>query len=212
MTKFIITYDNQDPILGNYFTLCKENLVAFLVEKELVSIVEIQTQNCNKFFIELKISELKEEEKLCFIAYSHGNKNSVVCASEAYVRVNENTHLFNNSIFYSNACLCGVELSIDLIEKGCKAFIGSKDETKVLLLDQNLSAKLDNYALMIFIEQDKTIHDSYNAMLNYYDYEIDRLNDLEGGFGFGKAAYLVEARDALVFKGDKSLKFTRSIS
>ena len=40
------------------------------------------------------------------------------------------------------------------------------------------------------------------------DYEIDRLYDLEKGFGFGKAAYLVEARDALVFEGDKDLKFS----
>ncbi len=207
MTKFIIAYDNQDPVLGSYFTLCTENLVAFLTEKGLNTIIKIDTKYCNQTYLELKISEVKNDENLCFIAYSHGNKSSVVCAGESYVKVNENTHLFNNSIFYSNACLCGAELSIDLIDRGCKAFIGSKEETKVLLLDPNLSAKLDNYALMVFIEQDKTIHDSYNAMLNYYDYEIDRLNELEGGLGFGKAAYLVEARDALVFKGDKKLKF-----
>lgn len=207
MTKFIIAYDNQDPILGSYFTLCKENLVSFLTEKGLSTIVEIHAKYCNQTYIEIKIREVKNEENLCFIAYSHGNINSVVCAGESYVKVSENTHLFNNAIFYSNACLCGAELSFDLISKGCKAFIGSKEETKVLLLDPNLSAKLDNYALMIFVEQNKTIHDSYISMLNYYDYEIDRLNELEGGFGFGKAGYLVEARDALVFLGDKNIKF-----
>lgn len=207
MTKFIIAYDNHDPILGWYFTLCKENLVAFLTEKEQNIIIEIQAQYCNQLFIEFKIKELQDEEKLCFVAYSHGNKNAVVCKGEAYVKVNENTHLFNNAIFYSNACLCGAELSFDLINKGCKAFIGSNEETNVLLLDPNLSAKLDNYALMIFVEQDKTIYDSYISMLNYYDYEIDKLNELEGAFGFGKAAYLIEARDALIFLGDKNIKF-----
>lgn len=207
MTKFIIAYDNQDPLLGDYFTLCKNNLVAFLSGKSIVDIVEIQAQHCTQLFIELKINEIKDSKEFCFVAYSHGSRNAVICTGEAYVKANENTHLFNNSLFYSNACLCGRELKVDLIQNGCKAFIGSKDEIKVLLLDPNLSAKLDNYALMVFIETDKTIHEAYNSMLNHYDYEIDKLNELEKGLGFGKAAYLIEARDSLVFDGDKNLKF-----
>ena len=207
MTKFIIAYDNQDPQLGSYFTLCKDNLMAFLAQKGIIEVVEIQGLQCTQLNIQLKIEQL-ESDTFCFIAYSHGNAHSVVSAGESYVTANENTHLFNNSVFYSNACLCGRTLKTDLILKGCKAFIGSKNEVQVLLLDPHLSAKLDNYALLVFIENDRTIHESYLSMLNHYDYEIDRLNSFEKGLGFGKAAYLVEARDALVFDGDKHLKFS----
>jgi hypothetical protein len=208
MTKFIIAYDDKDPKLGHYFTLCKENLTTFLNEKGISPIIEIPTQHCTQLSIELEIKKHQASESFCFVAYSHGNKNSVICSGESYVKVNENTHLFNNSIFYSNACLCGRELRIDLIQNGCKVFIGSNEEVQVFLLDPHLSAKLDNYALLLFIEDDKTIHEAYISMLNHYDYEIDRLNSFEKGLGFGKAAYLVEARDALVFEGDKALKFS----
>lgn len=207
MIKFIIAYDNQDAQLGAYFTLCKDNLIAFLNEKAVLNIVEIGTQHCTQLNIELKINAINNDEKLLFVAYSHGSKDAVICGGEAYVKVNENTHLFNNSIFYSNACLCGRDLKTDLIQKGCSAFIGSKNEVSVLLLDPNLSAKLDNYALLIFIENNQTIHEAYISMLNHYDYEIDRLNEFEKGIGFGKAAYLLDARDSLVFEGEKNLKF-----
>lgn len=207
MTKFIITYDDRDPKLGSYFALCKENLVSFLSEKGISEIVEISTQHCTQLFIELKVNEVKNDDVFYFVAYSHGNNNSLVSDKNPYVKVGVNTHLFKNSVFYTNACLCGRELKSDLILNGTKTFIGYKEETNVLLQDAHLSAKLDNYALLLFIESDRTIHEAYISMLDYYDHEIDKLNDLEKGLGYGKAAYLTDARDALVFDGDKNYKF-----
>ena len=48
MTKFIVAYDNQEPILGSYFIACKEKLTTFLQEKDSIEFTEIPSNRCNQ--------------------------------------------------------------------------------------------------------------------------------------------------------------------
>lgn len=208
MTKFIIAYDDKDPKsgLGPYFEKCKNNLTAFLSEKGIRDIIEIPNRFCNQPYIEIKVKEVNSNS-FCFVAFSHGNEKAVTCGNEEYVKTNENTHLFNNAVFYTNSCSSGKHLGKDLINKGCKAFMGYDNPINAFLWDENLSVKIDNYALFLFIEKDISLFHAYHSMLKYYDTEIEKLEELDGGIiDLGRASELIFARSSLVFYGDKELK------
>jgi hypothetical protein len=140
-----------------------------------------------------------------FVAYTHGVEDGLICNGNAFVSTN-NSHNFENSLFYSTACLVGKELAPDLINKRCRAFIGFKDESKVLFEDSSyrkVFMDCDNYALKKFMMSDTTIEEAFEAMKKYYTTKIDHYLSIKDLLVAGD---LVENREALVCLGDKNLK------
>jgi hypothetical protein len=206
MINIVIAFDNQNKTLGQYFDDCQKDIVALLEEqKHLVkSCSKITSTQCNAAYIDTIIPQLNSKPFI-FIAYTHGIDDGVRCNGSSFVSV-DNCHHFVNSLFYSTACLIGKILASELIVKGCKAFIGFKEESEVF---QNTSHRqtfieCDNYALKVFMISDATIGQAFDSMKNYYTYKIDRFVELgEDPFFIGA---LTANREALVCLGNKNLK------
>ena len=206
MINIVIAFDNQNKALGQYFDDCQKDIVALLEEqKHLVkSFFAIPTPQCNVAYIDITIPQLNPNPFI-FIAYTHGIDNGLKCSGSSFVSV-DNCHHFVNSLFYSTACFIGKKLAPELIGKGCKSFIGFKEDSEVF---QNASRRqtfieCDNYALKMFMTSDSTVGQAFDSMKNYYTNKIDRLVELGEDPLFIGA--LTANREALVCLGDKNLK------
>jgi hypothetical protein len=204
--KIIVAYDNQDEVLGSYFTACKDDILGFLLEQkengfplEIVEIIE--STNCHSAYIDLKLS-VYQDEPLLVIAYSHGLSHSIRCNNVGYIH-SDNVHLFYNSYFSTNACSSAKELGI-LFTGQQGIFIGFDKDVDALLDDTNgakqISINCDNYGIKYSIlKTEKTILETYDAMINYYNQKIDSLD-------FFNASSLRKTRSALKIYGNETFK------
>jgi hypothetical protein len=140
-----------------------------------------------------------------FIAYTHGIEDGLRCNGNSFVSV-DNCDQFINSLFYSTACLIGKKLAPQLIDKGCKAFVGFREESEVFenATYRQTFIECDNFALKMFMISDTSIGQSFEAMKNHYTNKIDRL--MEFGEDPLFISTLTANREALICMGDKNLK------
>ena len=206
MINIVIAFDNQNEALGQYFDDCNKDIVALLEEqKDLVkSYTSISSPRCNVAYIETCIPQLNSNPFI-FIAFTHGIDDGLKCNGSTFVSIGNCGH-FSNSLFYSTACLIGKRLAPELIDKGCKAFIGFREASEVF---QNSSYRqtfieCDNFALKMFLTSDTTIGQSFDSMKNYYTSKIKHFIEL------GEDPLFIGAlnanREALICLGDKNLK------
>lgn len=205
MIKVVVAYDHNCDI-GQYFEDCKNDIVDFFdglddLEK---AYTEIPSIRCNVAYIDMIIPQLKTHPFI-FIAYTHGKHDSLLCAGNSYVSL-ANSHHFENSLFYSTACLIGKELAPDLINKGCKAFIGFEEESETPESPspyKQMFIECDNYGIKHLASSNSTVGQAYEAMQNNYTNKIDYLTNIgEPLF----ASILRVNRDALICMGDKNLR------
>ncbi len=206
MINVIIAFDNHNTVLGQYFEDCHKDIVALLDEQNyMVKLCEkIPSPQCNVAYIDITIPQLNPNP-FVFVAYTHGVDNGLMCGGSSFVSVS-NCHHFTNALFYSTACHIGKKLAPELINKGCKVFIGFKEESEVF---ENASFRqtfieCDNFALKMFITSNASIGQSFDAMKNHYSNKIDRLIELGEDPLFISA--LAANREALVCLGDKNIK------
>ena len=207
MINIVIAFDNENPVLGQYFNDCQEDLAALLDEQShlIESCLKVPSPQCNVAYIDTTIPIINSNP-FVFVAYTHGIDNGLRCDRTSFVSV-DNCHHFINSLFYSTACLVGKKLAPELIDKGCKAFIGFKEESKVIFNEvsyRKTFIECDNYALMMLLTSDASVGQAFEAMKNHYTNKIDRAVELGEDFIF--ISFLRENRDALVCLGDKELK------
>ncbi len=211
MIDCIIAFDEKDVELGGYFESCKEQIRLVLSENESVMVQEINAQRCNQPFLEHVLSP-KLGKPFLFAAYCHGLPNALKVEGEQFIKSNENTSLFQNVFFYTNACLAGETLGKELMEKGALAFIGYNDTIKVDLRAKNIFRDCDNYTLMFFVGTNVSIYEAFKAAKKYFTFQIDKLIESGGWKKYDAAAELTFARDSLVFLGNKELKFTQLLT
>ncbi|GHT57595.1 hypothetical protein AGMMS50239_00190 [Bacteroidia bacterium] len=207
MINIVIAFDNQNVELGSYFDDCKKDIVEFFNEQNglVQSCCEIPSPQCNVAYIDVRIPQLNSNPFI-FIAYTHGIEDGLRCSGDSFVST-ANSHHFTNSLFYSTACLAGRKLAPDLINKGCKAFIGYMEESEVFknAIYKQTFIECDNYALkMLLIVPEATVETSFVAMKNHFTNKIDRLQEMGESPLF--TASLVANREALICLGDKNLK------
>ena len=208
MIKFVIAFDNQNTKLGQYFEDCKNDIAALLEEQShLVKYhSQLPSNQCNEAYIDIAIPQLNPNPFI-FVSYTHGTHNGLICNGNYFVSI-VNSCYFANSLFYSTACFVGRKLAPELINNGCKTFIGFKDESKVIFenpVDRKVFIDSDNFGIKMFLtKSDATIGQSFESMKNYYTQKIDYYEyTLKNTI---MASFLRENRDALVCLGDKNLK------
>jgi hypothetical protein len=205
MISINIAFDDQDTGLGSYFQECKQDLIDFLEDRRIndgdeYTIDEIHTTRCNEVYIDHRISSINANNFL-FIAYSHGDADCLTAGGEAYVHLDKNTHLFNNSFFYAVACLTGARLGQNLVDSGCHVFIGYKDPFYVLNGKLQLSVNCANIGIKMFLSG-KSAEEAFRLIESYYNQEIDRLvffSDIMA------ASVLAGNKNALVLVGRNDL-------
>ena len=206
MINIVIAFDNQNTILGKYFEDCQMDIrMVFDEQTQLViSYTIIPSPHCTEAYFDETIPPLNSKPYV-FIAYTHGIENGLRCNGSSFISKHNCTH-FKNSLFYSTACLIGKELGPELIDKGCKTFVGFNEETVVFenAAFREKFMECDNYALKLFMISDNTIGQSFEAMKQHYTNQIDRLMELgEDPLFIGS---LTANREALICIGDKNLK------
>lgn len=201
MIKFIIAFDEQDAEIGEYCQLCQTDLVSYLQAEGYQDIHLIDSRLCNMAYIDNTLSKI--DTNYFLVAYSHGTPNSLRCQGEAYIQLNHNTGNLKTSFFYANACLTGSKLGKEM---ECLAFVGFSEEVKFSKLHYDLFVRCDNAVIKSFFSQDITVIEAYKQALQYYNQQIDRLENFQDLF---TKSLLVTAREALVCYGNDRHSLTR---
>lgn len=206
MINIVIAFDNENVDLGQYFDDCQKDVTDFLDEQAhlVKSCTKVPSSRCNVAYIDMAIPQLNSNP-FVFVAYTHGIDDGLRCGAGSFISM-DNCHHFENSFFYSTACLIGKKLAPELISKGCKAFIGFKEESEVFrnVSYRQIFIECDNFAFKMFMTSDASVGESFDAMKNHHTNKIDRL--IEFGEDPIFVGSLIANREALVCLGDKTLR------
>jgi len=205
MIKVVIAVDEKDKQLGDYFASCKQYFIAAINSIDEISseISEISARNCRKEYLDITLSHLKEVPFI-MVAYMHGNEKQLIANGGVFLQVGNDNSYFKDTLFYTNSCSCGKYLGPDLIRYKCSAFIGYDQKVDVFLEDhREISIKCDNFGIIAFLTQNITAHEAYEQMHTNYSIEVNKMRSFGNILG---ASVLVNARESLVFHGNKELK------
>lgn len=192
MTDFICAFDNEDKDIGSFVQGCRENLEEFF-ESQSLSPIYIDSRSLNALNIKMRTENLSS---FVFVAYSHGNEDTLATRSSNYVSTTENVDSFENAFFYTVSCLSGTNLGQSLIDNGCKCFFGYRT-TFSCWLGYREFMDCANFGLIQFVNGQNT-EDIYHQMIENYNNSIDNLFPTD----FFQASLLRENRDGLVRLGD----------
>lgn len=207
MIRILIASDDEDVKLGNYFKLCKKDMLAVfdaeIKDGKLLEVNNIPSQNCNNAYLTIKFAELKEIPFL-WISFSHGNEKSIKFNGSALIDAGDDNSLFTNTFFYTNSCLSGKYLGPDLIKQKCKVFIGYDNSVIAFKNDnQDISLKCDTIGITSFLTSDFSAYQAFEQIRQYYTQQANKLFDFGDPLSSG---LLINAREALVFHGERNLK------
>lgn len=203
MIKILTICDDRDKDVGDYFVHSLLYLYYGVDDQEdNITISEILSNNCTLDLVENKLNELNSD-LFIFVPFTHGNDSSQSCNGINYANL-ENAKLYNNSLFYTSACLSGLILGHELVRSGGEAFLGYSNEILIYFDYQDVFIECENYGLIQFMKNGISVNDIISVMYEKYTLESDKL--LEGGTeGIMISAQLIRNRDALVYFGNCEL-------
>ncbi len=195
MIRLYIACDERDTKIGYYCEYCKDRLSDYLSNEQKFSIHNLDSTKTNHIYIS---NILKDNlSNSIFIAYSHGSETSLLCDSKAYLD-EFNSNLFENSIVYAMTCLAGAKLGKELINQGCKVFVGFDKEVIVMEKYKHISERCENWAIALFLLENYTIEEAFNSMKKEFTKQCDSLYKTD----YFNSSWLIGNRDALVLYGD----------
>lgn len=174
MVKTLVSFDNQDFELGDYFAQSNITLRQRIINPNVIY-DDLDGENCTMDIINQRVANYTPNN-FVFIAFSHGDNDALQTSSDRYVTT-ENTIGFSNSFFYSSACWCANELAPSLIENQCHSFIGYKGKVQVHPNYYNDFIDCEIHGIVEFFNTDKTIGESYISMKEKYLEVIERLSE-----------------------------------
>ncbi len=195
MINTLLVFDENDKDLGNFFSMCKEDLDEFFDKNEIFPEIIDKISNF-EIMLPFKINNFKSE-KFVFAAFTHGDKSNLLqSGTNSFVSVSQNLEIFNDSFFYTFACETGKILGQELIKHGCICFIGYDKKTHIWNTFQRPFIDTAVYGLKLFFEGEytKTI---FLKMKERYNEEIDKMYQKD----YVIASILMDNRDALVLYG-----------
>jgi hypothetical protein len=188
----IIAIDEQDEVLGDFFSECLQDLENF--ENDKTTLSTIKSKALNEAGISLSVPA---DGKFVFLAYSHGSENELLASGAIpYVSDTINTTLFRESFFYTCSCSTGMRLGQSLIENKCSSYIGYKGKFEVWDYNRQPFVECANHGYKLFI-QGENIESIIIKMKEKYDEHIANYNN-----DFFGAVILLANKKALVALGD----------
>ena len=202
MINLFLAYDDNDQELGDYFEESYDNLLSETSNNTLVITNTLRGLDCSEANVNVHTERYKPNSFI-FVAFSHGNEELLRTGNEIFISVN-NCHFFSKSLFYTSACECAVTLGPQLMAKGCLAFVGYNGPVDVWEGYYEVFIECENYAIIEFMNSNKTIGVSFSEMKDKYNEAID---DLVLGNTEDKivASLLVDNRDKLTLLGNADL-------
>jgi len=196
MIKTLLVFDENDTNLGDFFSLCNEELSVFFSEKNFEH--EIIGKNTRfDMLVPIRIKNY-EKQNFAFAAFVHGDSDNLLQSGvDPFISIAGDLSLFQNSFFYTFACEAGKTLGLELVNSGCKCFIGYKEKTHIWSGYPKPFVNTSTHGFKLFFEGENTKKIFLN-MLSLYNEEIDKLYKED----FVIASILMENRDALVIHGE----------
>lgn len=168
MNNLLIIYDNEDARLGSYFASSHQDLNTKLNIIPYINLQSLSTEQCLSNPIERHISTFGGKP-FVFIAYSHGNDDSISISDETYIH-SQNAYFFAGTLFYSCCCLTAKKLGSKLREQGCRIFIGYNTTiTSVAEETDPYFQDCENAFIHNFLATDNTIQESLRYMYKKYN-------------------------------------------
>lgn len=202
MPSVILTYDNTDAGLGPYFNRCYLDLQPFLDALQQSAIIALNGVSCTVEVIERHLDDLNGQPFI-FIGISHGRSNALVASQHEYISY-ANAHRFQNSLFYTYACLTALELGPELERIGCRGYLGYSSEVKTNVRFEDIFIKCKNAGIVYFLAGNRTLQETYDFMLANYEKEAKDLSEKDGS-AFIAAAFLEGNAKALTMLGNRQL-------
>ncbi|WP_339838800.1 hypothetical protein [uncultured Maribacter sp.] len=203
MINLIVSYDDNDVLLGDYFNLSYQDITTYFSAISDVTIFPIRGLDCTEVNVINLIGSLNHD-KFGFIGLSHGNESQLLTDNESFVDI-ENVAHFKKSLFYTPACDTGIKLGDKIVDDGCYAFIGCINETCVTFEEFNhIYIECENYCIKEFLGTDITIKEAFQNMLNFFDDKIIELLD-QNDDEILVAMELIGNKDSFVLLGNENL-------
>lgn len=202
MINVILAIDEQDEVLGGFYTECLQDLEN--IENDKITLTSIRSNSLNEATIVLKTPA---NGKFVFLAYSHGSENELLASGiTPYISDTINIKLFKESFFYACSCSTGKRLGQSLIDNQCSSYIGYKEEFQVWDYNRKPFVKCANYGYKLFL-QGENVESIITKMKKEYDKHIsDYSNDFFG------SAILLANKNALIALGDLTHSIDRIIN
>ncbi len=192
MINTILAIDEQDEVLGDFYTECLQDLEN--IENENITTTYIKSNALNEATISLRVPA---NGKVAFLAYSHGSETELLASGVTpYISETINTKLFKESFFYTCSCSTGKKLGQSLIDNECSSYIGYKEKFEVWNYNRKPFVECANHGYRLFI-QGENVESIIGKMKEKYDEHISNYNN-----DFFGAAYLLANRNVLVALGD----------
>lgn len=202
MVDVISFIDEKDERLGTYFQDSEKCLSDNVDSLENVRIYkEVSSDICTMYSVNQLMSSVNGK---CICAvYTHGNSAAFMANGKPYIN-EENSKNFKDSFIYSTACLTAQTIGKRLIDDGCLAFVGFKNESQVLCdsYRANVIMNCDHACLFAFLNNDISLEEAVKQGIAYYDAQIAKCKRVEDIF---LKSILVANREALCVFGDKTL-------
>lgn len=199
MLNIIITYDEADELLGEYFDNCFVDLEDYLKKKNCDwKITVLNSSNSTNENLYKIISNSKMINIL--IAFCHGSDESLYFSNKNVLSVDDDLSIYNNTFLYTNSCSTGKKLGPKLIQEGMIAFWGYKNDTWAYNFYETF-VKCDNYGLKKLLEGQSFQKAFDEALDNYTDAFLEMLesDDMDATIA---AVMLQENRDCMVKYGN----------
>jgi hypothetical protein len=203
MINLVIAYDDIDSALGIYFEGAFNNTNEVVSSLNFIVLNSIRGLNCNEQNVNSVVTPLNHQS-FVFVSFSHGNDTGECLLTHNDVFVSSsNASNFCNSFFYTTACCVATQLGSDLIDSNCVCFIGYKDASWATYEDHySFYIACENYALNEFLRTNKTIQQTFDEMIKYFD---DQITHLYNQNEILVAIELEHNRDCLVILGNGAL-------
>lgn len=202
MVKLLVTYDDQDVVLGSFFGRCRESIEQIINAIHDYEMESIDSRNITKAYFDITLPA--KPRPFIKVVYSHGNSTSFVNKDgEAFIKQNVNASLFENTLVYSVSCNVGQSLGVSLVnEENCKAFVGYKDEVHIYTNWHDVFSNCANSGLIYYLQNNSTIEEAVNFMKDAYTDAYDKFIDdypiVAAGLYHNKIALVLEGNKGLV--------------
>jgi len=192
MVNVILAIDDEDTILGEFYTECLNDLENF--ENDRCAITSLRSRRLNDLAISVSVPR---DSKFVFMAYSHGSDSELLVGGmRPYISETSDLTLFKGSFFYTCSCNTGKRLGHSLINHECISYIGYKEKFEIWDFNRAPFVECANYGYKLFV-QGENVQTILEQMKGKYDEKIDNYtNDYFG------AVHLLANRNALLGLGD----------
>lgn len=207
MIHILIPYDDKDPNRGEYFNESQKHLISKINIFDNIDYTLLDTNTCFNNSIDNYISKL-DEKPFILVAYLHGGNDALFVEEETYIST-QNAYFFGETLFYACSCLSANMLGQQLINNGCKVFLGfnqkissANNETEPIFYH------CENAFLYHFLSGNHTIQDCLSFM--YDEYERMKIYLLHN-YGMVDASMLEDNLNAfkLLVDNEDSKKLTK---